>query len=59
MFCITECITFEPMKDTTIIIRVEEKTKELLQQQADKEGISLSNYIRLTLNKSLKKKVKL
>jgi uncharacterized protein (DUF1778 family) len=46
------------MKDTTIIIRVEEKTKELLQAQADKEGRSLSNFIRLLINKSLKNKKK-
>jgi uncharacterized protein (DUF1778 family) len=46
------------MNDATIIIRVEEKTKELLQEQANKEGRSLSNFIRLTLNKSLKNKKK-
>jgi antitoxin component of RelBE/YafQ-DinJ toxin-antitoxin module len=44
------------MKDATIILRVEETTKDQLQKQADKQGVSLSNYIRLNLNKLIKKK---
>ncbi len=39
------------MKDTTIIIRVEEDLKKKLQVMADKDSRKLSDYIRLQLEK--------
>jgi len=42
------------MKDATIILRVEETTKDKLQKKADKQSVSLSNYIRLILEKKAK-----
>ena len=44
------------MKDTTIIIRVEEPLKKKLQAMADKDSRKLSDYIRLQLEKLAKVK---
>lgn len=42
-------------KRIQVPVRIDEKAKERLQSEADKQGRSLSNYIRLILEKSTKK----
>ena len=43
-------------KDTTITIRISKVLKDKLEQMANKESRSLSNYIIYLLTKSLEKK---
>jgi hypothetical protein len=42
------------MKDTTIILRVEESLKKTLQTMADKDSRKLGDFIRLQLEKIAK-----
>lgn len=47
------CITFVPMKDETIILRVERELKEDLQVLANKDDRSLSSYIVRVLKRTV------
>ena len=49
-----QCITFVPMKDDKIVIRVEKAVKDQLQVLANMDGRTLSNFI----NQMLQEKVK-
>lgn len=41
---------------TSLVIRIDEDLKDKLQQLADSDDRSLSNYIRLVLKKSIEEK---
>jgi len=41
---------------TSLVIRIDEDLKDRLQQLADNDDRSLSNYIRLVLKKSIEEK---
>jgi|TARA_B110000211_G_C14053261_1_gene542170 predicted transcriptional regulator len=41
---------------TSLVIRIDEDLKDKLQQLADNDDRSLSNYIRLVLKKSIEEK---
>lgn len=43
-------------KDTTITIRISKSLKDKLEQMANKDGRSLSNYIIQLLSKAIEKK---
>lgn len=45
------CITFAYMKTETIIVRADEELKKRLKLMADKDHRTLSDYIRLQLEK--------
>lgn len=40
---------------TSLVVRIDEETKAKLQELADKDERSLSNYIRLVLKKAIEK----
>lgn len=43
---------------TSLVVRIDEETKAKLQELADKDERSLSNYIRLVLKKAIEKEGK-
>lgn len=45
------CLTFADM-ETSITVRVDQKTKDKLEKAAKKDGRTLSNYVRRLLEKS-------